>query len=308
MPAPTATATPTPTPTPTEAPATTSGAGWTVNASTVGLAPLGLSCESLPVYTGSSSVPKGTVISGKRVTTPLDLSAGGITIERSCIQPTSAWRGLPILSTMDNNTLKIATSKVTIRDSEVSGSLLSKEDAAWATGFMGVGDVTSTYFHDLGSGIAVMHTGETEDMTIERNYVTRLIAWGDPATTGNHTDAFTIRDFTAAKRADRKLLILNNRFDANSGNDTGALFIQTYAGRIDNVTIQGNLLEGLGYQLGLNQLNSPYSNLRAIDNRFSGTGFGATYVQRGPGWAQWQQNYIYKANATDGKGTVVNQP
>jgi len=248
------------------------------------------------------------VLSGVRVTTPLDLSAGGITIDRSCIQPTTAWRGLPILSTMNNNTLQIAAQKVVIRNSEIDGSKLTTELAAWSTGFMGVGDLQSNYFHHLGSGIAVMHSGETENMTIERNYVTDLVAWGNPATTGNHTDAFTVRDFTAEVRPDRALIIRNNRFDAHSGNDTGALFIQSYSGRIDNVRVEGNLLEGLGYQLGVNQLNHPYSNIRAINNRFSGTGFGATYAQRGPGWDQWESNYLYNPSASDGKGSVVGEP
>ena len=209
---------------------------------------------------------------------------------------------------MNNNTLAIASQKVVIKNSEIDGSKLDTESAAWATGFMGVGDLQSNYFHHLGSGIAVMHSGETENMTIERNYVTDLVAWGNPATTGNHTDAFTVRDFTDAARSDRALVIRNNRFNAHSGNDTGALFVQSYSGRIDNVRIEGNLLEGLGYQLGLNQLNHPYSNLRAVNNRFSGTGFGATYAQRGEGWTQWEGNYLYSATATDKKGTLVGEP
>lgn len=274
----------------------------------MGLAPLGLSCQNLPVYQGSSDVPRGTVISGQRVTTPLNLSAGAITIDRSCIQPTTAWRGLPILSTQDNNTFAIASERVTIRNSEIDGSLLDTESAAWATGFMGVADLVGNYFHHLGSGIAIMHSGETLDILVERNYVTELIAWGNAATTGNHTDAFTVRDFTASKRADRALTIRNNRFNSDSGNDTGALFIQSYSGRIDNVLVQGNLLEGAGYQLGLNELNNPYSNLRAINNRFTGTGFGATYAQRGPGWVQWTDNYIYSSNAPDARGAIVREP
>ncbi|UUT34486.1 hypothetical protein [Microbacterium elymi] len=279
-----------------------------MNAKTVGLAPLGLSCATLPRYSGSADVPAGTVISGKLITSGLNLSAGNITIEKSCIQPTSAGRGMPIISTQDYNTFKIASSKVTVRDSEIDGSKLSKESAAWATGTMGNANLVSNYIHGFGSGIAVMKSGSSLDVRIERNYVTDLIAWGDPATTGNHCDAFTVRDFTAASRADRQLAIVDNRFDANSGNDTGALFIQSYSGRIDNVLVQGNYLEGNGYQMGVNELNDPYSNLRAVNNRFSGTGFGATYVQRGPGWAQWADNYIYSSSGADAKGSVVRQP
>ncbi|WP_010205779.1 DUF4082 domain-containing protein [Salinibacterium sp. PAMC 21357] len=319
---------PAPAPTPTEPPTTpvtpapvpvtppvttpvtpTSGsAGWTINANTVGLAPLGLTCSNLPAYTGNSSVPAGTTITGKRFTGGLDLSAGNITIENSCIQPTSAGRGMPVVATQNFNTFEIAPSKVTIRNSEFDGSKLSIQDAAWATAFIGVADLIGNYVHGFGSGIAIMNSGSTLNAQIERNYVTGLVAWGDPATTGNHSDAFTIRDFTDRSNANRQLNVINNRFNADSGSDTGALFIQTYSGSIDNVLIQGNLLEGNGYQLGLNEMNSSYSNLRSVDNRFSGTGFGATYVQRGSGWAEWSNNYIYKSSATDGKGAAVSKP
>lgn len=282
--------------------------GWSVTTSTVGLAPLGLSCGSLALYTGPSSVPSGTVISGKLITGGLDLSAGGITIEKSCIQPTSAGRGLPVIATQSFNTFAIASSKVTIRNSEFDGSRLGIEDAAWATAFIGVADLSSNYIHGFGSGIGIMNSGPNLDITVERNYVTGLVAWGNPATTGNHSDAFTIRDFSASSRADRTLTVVNNRFNSNSGSDTGALFIQTYSGRIDNVLIQGNLLEGNGYQLGLNQMNDPYSNLRSVNNRFSGTGYGATYVQNGPGWAQWDSNFLYQATAAYGKGAAIQEP
>ncbi len=323
-PTPVKTTTPTPTPTPSLVPmpapvpvvpsvpapggSTAGSAGWTINANTVGLAPLGLTCSSLPVYTGSSSIPAGTTITGKRFTGGLDLSAGNITIENSCIQPTSAGRGMPVVATQDFNTFKIAPSKVTIRNSEFDGSKLAIQDAAWATAFIGVADLTSNYVHGFGSGIAIMNSGSSLDAKVEGNYVTGLVAWGNPATTGNHSDAFTIRDFTNRSRADRQLTVVNNRFNADSGSDTGALFIQTYSGSIDNVLIQGNLLEGNGYQLGLNQMNDSYSNLRSVNNRFSGTGFGATYAQGGSGWTQWDSNYIYKSSATDSKGAVVSEP
>ena len=308
-PTPTPTVTPTPTPTPTPPPIGpgTGGTGWTVNANTVGLAPLGLSCAALPVYTGSTTVPAGTVISGMRVTTPLDLTAGNITIERSCIQPAWANRGRPIVSAEANGGIG-ATGKVVIRDSEFDGSLLSAESAAWTGAFTGAGDLISNYIHGFGSGIAVMNSGSTLSMTIERNYVTGLVRWGDPATTGNHSDAFTIRDFTAARTPGRELIVRNNRFDCDSGSDTGAIFIQTYAGRIDNVALQGNLLEGGGYQLGLEQTYNPYSNVRAVNNRFSNTGWGSTYRSGGPGWSEWANNFVYNSGATDGRGAAVRQP
>ncbi len=286
----------------------TPGAGWLVTAENVGLRSQGLSCSGLPVYTGPRDVVAGTTISGQRITHPLNVSAGSITIERSCMQPTVADPGLPLVATTNYNTLRPAAGVVTIRDSEFDGSRLGGQAAAQATAFLGVANLLNNYVHGFGSGLALMDTGTRLDVLVEHNYVTGLVAWGDGATTGNHSDAFTIRDFDGRHRAARRAIVRNNRFDCNSGNDTGALFIQTFAGRIDNVTIEGNLLEGGGYQLGLNQANHPYGAMRASNNRFTGTGYGPAYVQNGSGWSEWVDNYRYDPAAPDGRGAPINKP
>lgn len=283
--------------------------GWDLAPTNTGLARYGLTCDALPAYAGSDRPDAGTLISEVRIVQPLNLSAGNITIERSCIQPTSVVHGDPVLTTTDNNTGQITNSGVTIRDSEIDGSLLDDSDAAWATGFLGVADLLNNYVHHLGSGIGLMNTGSELSSRIEGNYVTDLLAWGDPATTGNHSDAFTIRDFDAAVNGHRTVVVSNNRFDCDSPSATGALFIQTYAGNIDNLTVEGNLLEGGGYQLGLEaNYGHAYSNVRSINNRFSGTGWGATYRTGGPGWSQWSDNYIMDPNASDGRGQPVGEP
>ena len=282
--------------------------GWTVSEMTVGLHPLGLSCDALPAYGGPVTVPSGTRISDTLVTTPLDLSAGDITIERTCIQPTTTWQGLAILGTFNMNTLTPAPGKVTIRNSEIDGSKLDAKSAALSAAFSGLADLSSNYIHALGTGIALFHTGADFDVVVERNYVTDLVAWGNPAVEGNHSDAFTVRDFSAAARSTRHALIRNNRFNCDNDNSTGAIFIQAYAGAIDNVTLEGNLLEGRGWQLGLEAHNHGYSNLRAMNNRFSATGFGAAYRTAGPGWATWQDNYRYDPAAPEAKGEIINAP
>ena len=283
--------------------------GWDLTATNTGLAGRGLACSKLPVYTGSARPPGGTVISEKRITTAMVLSAGNITIERSCIQPTEVGRGLPVLSTTDNDTDQMAKSTVTIRDSEIDGSLLSDYDAAWTTGFLGIADLQNNYIHDVGSGIGLMKTGAQLDSRIEGNYVNNLRRWGDPAKDGNHSDAMTVRDFDASSNPARQLVIQNNRFDCDSGNDTGALFIQTYAGDINNVTVEGNLLEGNGYQLGLEAgFGNNYSNMKAINNRFSGTGWGPAYKTGDPGWATWKDNYVQNSSAPGRPRTPVPSP
>jgi hypothetical protein len=287
-----------------------SAVGWSLGAANTGLAPHGLQCASLPVYTGSEKPAAGSVISQKRITRPLFLSEGNITIEKSCVQPTTTYQGLPLLGTTDYNSFKddgsadIAPTTVTIRDSEVDGSLLSDYLAAWSTGFIGVANLERNYIHDVGSGIGLTMTGDKLSSIIEGNYVTRLRAWGDPGTTGNHSDGFTIRDFTAAPG--RQMIVRNNRFNCSSGSDTGAFFIQASSGNISNVTAEGNLLEGKGYQLALEtRPGYTYSNMRLKNNRFSGTGWGAGYVDGGPGWTEQSDNYINDPTKPDNQGNPV---
>lgn len=282
--------------------------GWDLTSENVGLRSKGLTCEELPEYAGPTDVPSGTSIREKRITKPVNVSAGGILIERSCIQPTEVERGMPVVATTNYNNMEPAAGMVIIHDSEFDGSLLSEHDSAMATAFIGVGELTNNFIHHFGSGIALMITGPEHDALVELNYVTELTAWGDSTTDGNHSDAFTVRDFAASSDGSRKATIRNNRFDCDSGNDTGALFVQTYAGPIDNLTIEGNLMEGGGYQLGLNETNHPYSDVRAVNNRFSGTGFGTSYVEGGSGWDVWEENYLFEPDQPNSRGAPVQQP
>lgn len=293
-------------------PPAVSYAGWELDASKTGLAPKGLSCSSLPPYTGSGKPAAGTTISEKRIATTLDLSNGGITIEKSCIQPTSVGAGLPLITTTDYNNCPsgctLTPTTVTIRDSEIDGSLMSASMVAQACAFLGIGNIERNYIHGMGSGICIFNTGFTLSSTVQGNYVHQLRAFGV-----SHNEAFTIRDFPTNIVPNRSINILNNRFDASSGNDTGAAFLQTYGDNINNVLFDGNLLEGEGYQLGL---EAGYGNIygtsmRVNNNRFTGTGYGVGYVTDaglGYGWSQWTNNYIYNPGAVNGQGVPAVEP
>ncbi|MFD6176652.1 MULTISPECIES: hypothetical protein [unclassified Isoptericola] len=288
----------------------TPGPGWTVDATNVGLAPLGLDCASLPEYTGTQHPAPGTVIREQRITGELDLSAGSIVVERSCVQPTpgAVPRGEPALSTASWGTHRATPTKVVVRDSEFDGSLLDgPAEAAYVGPFQGIADLQRNYVHGFGSGLSLFGTGDHLDALVEHNYVTDLVAYGDPGTDGNHSSAFTVRDFDG--RPDRRLIVRDNRFDEDTANATGALFVQPYAGEIRNLLVERNLLEGEGFQLILQEYEGrSYTGLRAVDNRMTDTGEGATYASSGPGWEQWVDNAAYDPDAPDGRGIPVPEP
>lgn len=291
--------------------------GWQLSPTNTGLTPHGLNCGSLPSYTGSSKPAAGTLISGKRVNTTLDLSNGNITIEKSCIRPTSVGQGLSLMTTTDlnncnSNGCPVTPSTVTIRDSEIDGSLTQTSDVAYGCALVGIATMQRNYIHHTGSGICMYNTGSTLSATIEQNYVHQLRAFGSGGS-GSHNEAFTVRDFPTNSNPSRRMNVYNNRFDASSGNDTGAAFIQTYGDNINEVRFEGNLFEGQGYQLGMEASHGNIygTAMRAINNRFSGTGYGPAYVTRNGlsyGWGEWRDNYINNPSAANNKGTVVGAP
>lgn len=284
--------------------------GWELTPTNVGLAPHGLDCDSLPVYTGSSSPADGTVISERRINTSLYLIYGDITITKSCIRPTSSGpHGL--ISTWDPNncpsSCATAMGQVTITDSEIDGSLVPTQQVAYTGAFMGVGILERNYFHDIGSGIAFYNTGSTYTASAINNYVHQLRGYGNPATTGSHNEAATVRDHNPGP-GNRQLTFRGNYLTSDSGNDTGALFLQPYGGFINNVTVENNLLAGGGYQLILEGNYNGYgNNMRSINNRFSATGFGPGYTDGGPGWSLWTENYRNAPGQPGNRGTIVNE-
>jgi chitodextrinase len=283
--------------------------GWELTQANVGLLPHGLSCQSLPLYQGSAKPAAGTVIRQVRVTVPLDLSNGNILIEKSCIQPDSVGSHHAYLVTTTicdaNGCRATSTGNVVIRDSEIDAEHLPREVIAESCAFLGVGTLERNYLHGMGSGICFFETGAVFNARAVENYVRGLRAWGDPATTGSHNEAATIRDFRAA--AGRKAEFLNNRLDCSGGNETGALFIQPTWLPIHNVLIEGNYFEGGGFNLYLERTaNAGYGNIHAVNNRFRPTGWGAATTVSGPGYASWQDNHLYDVQRPDAKGAAVS--
>lgn len=279
--------------------------GWEVTTSNIGLAGLGIDGNSLPLYTGPTAPPAGTLIENRLITVGLALYNGDIIVRKCLFRPTSVSAGAAMIVTYNNSPpYQTTPTTVTIEDCEFDGTLLSDYDAAWAVGFKGIANMYRNYIHHFGGGIGFTSTGMQLDAIVENNYVTDLVSYGDSATTGNHCDGFTIREFNASQNPARTAMIRNNRFDCHTTNASGACFLQANIDNIDNVTIQGNLLEGNGYNLVLEEKYNTYNNMSCINNRFNVQGFGAHYYT-GPDWVQWRENYRNNSANPDNRGVVV---
>lgn len=294
-----------PAPTATTSPSPTSSAslkGWQLSERNVGLAPYGLTCAQLPVYSGSLRPSAGTRISGVRITGNLDLSAGDIIIERSCIKPTSGDNRALVSNDICGAVDCLVTSPlgITIKDSEFDASDIPASQIAASCAFRGVGTLQRNYIHGMGSGICFFGTGFLLSGLAEQNYVTGLRASGS-----SHNEAATVRDLVTTQVLGRTVKFVNNRLNCETGNDTGGLFIQPTWDDISNVYVEGNYIEGGGYNLFLNQAGGTYRNTHSVNNRFRPTGWGPSTVMGGPGWTEWSANYIYDPAQSDGRGRVV---
>lgn len=291
--------------------------GWQKTRSNTGLASVGLNCDSLPAYTGPNPIPAGSRLSRVRFTDHVWLSNGDIVIDRSCFKPSSVGRGIALVSTTwvtgptDGNGIpnQKSSTSTTISNSDFDGSLLGPAVSAHSTCGHGTMNLINNYCHDFGSGFAIMDAGLQLSVTIEHNYVTDLTADGNPATTGNHSDGFTIRDFNISANPSRQAIVRNNRFNTDSANTTGSLFLQdTWSNGIGNVQITGNLIEGLGWEMAGERRSAAITNINVTNNRFGGTidgGYGACYTGGGFAWTSWSQNYINNPGALDNKGSSV---
>lgn len=283
--------------------------GWELTATNVGLAPFGLSCDSLQPYDGLQRPPRGTTIYRKLVTVPLDLYNGDITIDQSCIKPTTVGgHNDYLVTTTDCSGACKATAvgNVVIKDSEINGlSLPVNASLGGSDGFLGVAKLYRNYLHGMGSGIAFFETGTVHDAYAENNYVRGLRHTGEA-----HHDGATIRDFRKNTGNTRSVKFVGNRLDSTPVNtsewQTGAMFVQPTYVDIHNGTIQDNYLEGGGYNLYLENRGGVYSNMRSINNRFRWTEHGPSATPSGVGWAQWTNNYRYCSNCTDGRGPAVS--
>lgn len=306
---PTPSDTPTPSPSVTVSPTVTPSAaaallGWQIDATNVGLAGVGLDCDSLPLYTGSLTPAAGTRISGVRIEGSLDLRAGDITVDRSCIRPTTGTGSLVTNYVCGADDCPVISDKtIIIRDSEFDASKVPAVQIAGACAFRGVGTLQRNYMHGMGSGICFYGTGMKHDAIAEQNYVTDMRSSGE-----SHNEAATLRDLMRDQNPDRVAIFRNNRFRIMDGNVTAGLFIQPTWDDIDHVLVEGNLIEGGGFNLYLNRAHGTYSNTSAINNRFNPVNaWGPVAVDPGPEFDVWRDNYIYDPDAADAKGRTVNQ-
>lgn len=296
---------PVPTPTPSPAPSNGGLRGWNLTEANTGLAGAGVDRNSLPVYTGASTPAAGTVIRLVKITTPLFLHKGNITLDRVWFQPTNTSGQGSLIFTYDPSFSTPGAGPVTIMDSDLDGSKVTNSMVYTDAMVRGTANLYRNNIFGSGSGIAIFGTPVMPNVIVENNYVHDLRGgmFGTPLQQ-SHNESATIRAFNG-----NSLNFKDNRLISKTGSDSGALFIQAWAGPINNLLVEGNLFETSGWCVPLEANQSGYgNNMRARNNRFVKGGYGPAYVTGGSGWAEWAENFIDDPAKEDRKGASVSEP
>ena len=230
----------------------------------------------------------GATVEDRIISNELDLTAGGITLRRCLIRPTSVGQGMPLVSAGD----------AVLEDCEIDGSLIADADIVYNIAVSGTGSIRRCDIHDAASGIYLNNDGATPSVA-ENDYVHDL-RWISPA----HMDGITVRGSTGAG-----VSILRNRSECGSQDGcTGAFFSQPYNAAIDHLEIRGNLFAGYGYTLYVDNHGNGYgSDIRVVDNRldpYDGA-WGPFAMDDGVTLAEFSDNYLYDPSADDAKGAPV---
>ncbi len=288
--------------------------GWQLNGSNTGLAGASIDRNLLLLYDppadqvqyGTWYVPAGTVMTNRRIEIGgIDISAGGITLERCYFRPASIGRGMPLIRGTG------ATQNI-IRNCDIDGSAipLNPDGTNPACGSMAIScaniQVLLCNISGLASGVAFY--GQ-HPVTMEGTYIHDLVQGEWFLGSGqSHQDGFTMRDYTGSLALVRNNYILTNPVSHMA---TGPLFLQATWTTcfLDNIYIEGNLLAGYGYNLVVERDNGGYGrHLWAVNNRFDPYSGWLAYVEHGPGWALWQENYLNDPGQADNRGTAVAEP
>jgi hypothetical protein len=279
--------------------------GWELNETNTGLAGVGLTRADMQPYDGEWKPAAGTHIYRKLITlSSLNCMNGDITLEECCIAPTESSGSSSIIWGYDPEHPYDQRGPVTLINCDIDASAVTDPRIYKDCAFRGAANIRGCNMWGMGTGIALFNNGVMAEVLVERNYIHDLrggMVNGDQS----HNESATTRMALGSDHIWR-----DNRLISRTGSDSGSMFIQTIAGDINNLLIEGNELnsEG-GYCMPLEAMNGHmYSNVRAVNNRFVRAVYGFAYVDGGPGWTEWSENYQLDAGQPDYKGESVSSP
>jgi len=234
-------------------------------------------------------------ISDKFIPYTVIIEADGVVFERCMFQPASCGTGMPLIFTQDT--------RVVFRDCEMDFSGIPIDIVYFSIGVNLTGEIYRCNIYGAATGISIHNPDSGKASVAEGNYIHDL-RYREPA----HVDGLTVRNCSGSGG----MVIRNNKIIVDVL-ATGPLFMQALQGHIDNVLVEGNLLQGYGSSLVIEYNKYGYGgNIQAVNNRLDSwnTGGGGPwfgYHDGGPGWAVWEENYVYDAASEDCKGPVINE-
>lgn len=268
--------------------------GWQLDKTNTGIARAGLTEKQLKPLDFSSGPDKGKGVTNyqgvngniyinanqtieNKIISPsyqLHITAGNVTLRNCIIRPTNVGRGLPL----------IVGENATVENCNIDATQLGIVGIAISM----TGTIRGCNIWGSSTGISINNSSSKLSIC-EGNYIHDL-----EGHEGAHMDGITTR-----MSSGKGVTIRNNRVDVTWKTPsmvTGAMFIQSQAGPIDNLTIENNLFEGHGYNLSMGISSYKFgSNVSIINNRFNPAkgGWGAVAIQNGIKIAVDRENHYY---------------
>ena len=159
----------------------------------------------------------------------------------------------------------------------VEDCTIDGKSASGSIGINGPGNFRRNNIYRVENGV-----GGHWDSVIEDNFIHDLLGTGSPHYDGIQCDG-----------GNRNIIIRHNSILVDH-NQTSAVMIDNWAGPVDNILVENNVLVGGGYTVYCDAQfnNEPITNVRFINNHMGTGGFGITNFNG--------TNPVYTGNVNDG--------
>lgn len=265
--------------------------GWQLTPSNTGLAGVGIDKTTLPTWPGGAIPANATVSNMHFPVGTFNAQAGNITVNRCWIEGNDR-----LVQHDPTGSLVSLAAPVTIQDCDIQGHItdISGSETYPFSMLDGAPKVTLTRCLCYGWGEGVY--GDSAFL-VDQCYWYQYVSFGTDLT-GNHVDGMTRRGGGQVAGAAGNFTIKNSYIDTSvappSGDITGDIFLQNFAGPLGNMTLDGCYFNNRNLEIifddsrggGANTGNLIVNNCRF---QTGGTQYG--YNGGNPGWTTWTNNY-----------------
>lgn len=265
--------------------------GWQLTPSNTGLPGVSIDKTTLPTWSGGA-IPANTTVNNMHFPVgTFDAQAGNITVNRCWIEGNDR-----VVQHDPTGSLVVLAGPVIIQDCDIQGHItdISGSETYPFSMLDGAPKVTLTRCLCYGWGEGVY--GDSAFL-VDQCYWYQYVSYGTDLT-GNHVDGMTRRGGGQVAGAAGNFTIKNSYIDTSvappSGDITGDIFLQNFAGPLGNMTLDGCYFNNANLEVIFDDSRgggANTGNLIVNNCRFATGGTQYGYNGGNVGWTTWTNNY-----------------